>query len=161
LNDGSIDFKNQPHIEALAFGHCDYAYRNLGRLTTLQIRQDSRGFEVKVDDKTCFLSEKVNNFPPYTVPFEKPTQRTLDPPPLRKLLRHNSRLIRQPRLLRSIQIHPFHHPRHCPRRTPPKSTSTTTTSSATSRRPTSSSSDYGHPICRTAPQSTRVRLPTH
>ncbi|MCJ1248023.1 hypothetical protein MMC30_005238 [Trapelia coarctata] len=59
LNDGTIDFKQQHHIESLSFGHCDYSYRNLGRLTKLQLKQDSQGFEVNVDDNLCFKNEKI------------------------------------------------------------------------------------------------------
>lgn len=59
LNDGTTSFKNHHHIETLAFGHCDYSYRNLGRPTRLQIIQDSTGFEVRVDDKSCFRSDSV------------------------------------------------------------------------------------------------------
>ncbi|MCJ1478128.1 hypothetical protein MMC13_006804 [Lambiella insularis] len=59
LNDGTTDFKNHHHLESLAFGHCDYSYRNLGRPSKLQMKQDSTGFEVSVDSNLCFRSEKV------------------------------------------------------------------------------------------------------
>ncbi|MCJ1399093.1 hypothetical protein MMC11_002295 [Xylographa trunciseda] len=59
LNDGSTDFKNHHHLESLAFGHCDYSYRNLGRPSKLQLKQDSSGFEVNVDGNLCFRSDKV------------------------------------------------------------------------------------------------------
>ena len=60
LNDGTTDFKNQPHLESLAFGHCDYSYRNLGRPSKLQLKQDSSGFEVNVDGNPCFRSDIVS-----------------------------------------------------------------------------------------------------
>ncbi|MCJ1383024.1 hypothetical protein MMC17_006137 [Xylographa soralifera] len=59
LNDGTTDFKNHHHLESLAFGHCDYSYRNLGRPSKLQLKQDSSGFEVNVDGNPCFRSDKV------------------------------------------------------------------------------------------------------
>ncbi|MCJ1286333.1 hypothetical protein MMC26_005678 [Xylographa opegraphella] len=59
LNDGTTDFKNHHHLESLAFGHCDYSYRNLGRPSKLQLKQDSSGFEVNVDGNLCFRSDKV------------------------------------------------------------------------------------------------------
>ncbi|KAL9106248.1 MAG: hypothetical protein Q9227_008716 [Pyrenula ochraceoflavens] len=60
LNDGSIDFKSHPHIEGLAFGHCDYAYRNLGRPTRLTIKLSNAGLEVLVDDNRCFGSDQIS-----------------------------------------------------------------------------------------------------
>jgi mannose-binding lectin 1 len=59
LNDGTIDFKNHHHRESLAFGHCDYSYRNLGRPSHVEMKQDSTGFYIKVDEKLCFHSAKV------------------------------------------------------------------------------------------------------
>ena len=60
MNDGSIDFKNHYSVDSLAFGHCDYAYRNLGRPSKLRIRQESNIFEVIIDGKPCFSSDKVH-----------------------------------------------------------------------------------------------------
>lgn len=60
LNDGSIDFANHHHLEAMAFGHCDYPYRNLGRPSKITLQQDSTGFEVKVDNQRCFRSDEVS-----------------------------------------------------------------------------------------------------
>ena len=59
LNDGTISFRDHQHLEQVAFGHCDYPYRNLGRPTRLQLKQDSTGFEVTVDDKRCFRSDSI------------------------------------------------------------------------------------------------------
>ncbi|KAL9104985.1 MAG: hypothetical protein Q9163_000157 [Psora crenata] len=59
MNDGSIDFNNHYSVDSLAFGHCDYAYRNLGRPSKLQIRQEAEIFEVLIDDKLCFSSDKI------------------------------------------------------------------------------------------------------
>lgn len=47
-------------MDSLAFGHCDYPYRNLGRLTKLQVKQTQDAFEVTVDDKSCFKTDKVS-----------------------------------------------------------------------------------------------------
>ncbi|KAI9886503.1 MAG: hypothetical protein M1823_001683 [Watsoniomyces obsoletus] len=59
LNDGTTDYNSHHHVDSLAFGHCDYPYRNLGRLTQLVVKQTSTAFEVTVDDKTCFKSEQI------------------------------------------------------------------------------------------------------
>lgn len=60
MNDGNIDYKTHHSVDSLAFGHCDYSYRNLGRLTKLQLKQTANSFEVIVDDKPCFKSDKVS-----------------------------------------------------------------------------------------------------
>lgn len=62
MNDGSTDYKSAA-VDQLAFGHCDYAYRNLGRPSQIQIRQESNAFEVLVDHKRCFWSDKVSVCP--------------------------------------------------------------------------------------------------
>lgn len=59
MNDGSTDYKNHHSVDSLAFGHCDYAYRNLGRPSIIQIKQESNSFEVIVDHRQCFFTEKV------------------------------------------------------------------------------------------------------
>ncbi|KAI9809423.1 MAG: hypothetical protein M1827_006859 [Pycnora praestabilis] len=58
LNDGSREFRNQ-HVDSLAFGHCDYSYRNLGRPSRIQIKQTRDNFEVLVDDQPCFKSDNI------------------------------------------------------------------------------------------------------
>lgn len=59
LNDGNTEYKNHHSVDSLAFGHCDYSYRNLGRPSHLQIKQQHDVFEVVVDGKSCFKSDKV------------------------------------------------------------------------------------------------------
>lgn len=59
LNDGSTEYRSHPHIDGLAFGHCDYSYRNLGRPSRLQLVQSKHGFEVLIDDARCFVSDKI------------------------------------------------------------------------------------------------------
>ena len=61
LNDGTTDYKSHHHVEGLAFGHCDYSYRNLGRPSQIQIRHDASGLEVRVDDEHCIMTDKVSN----------------------------------------------------------------------------------------------------
>ncbi|KAJ5371244.1 uncharacterized protein N7496_007336 [Penicillium cataractarum] len=60
LNDGTTDYKSHRSVDSLAFGHCDYAYRNLGRPTVVKVKHTNSIFEVTVDDKTCFSTNKVN-----------------------------------------------------------------------------------------------------
>ena len=59
MNDGTLDYKNYHSVDSLAFGHCDYPYRNLGRPTKLQIKQEGNTFEIIVDNKLCFSTDKV------------------------------------------------------------------------------------------------------
>ncbi|KAK2753260.1 hypothetical protein FQN54_007951 [Arachnomyces sp. PD_36] len=59
LNDGTTEYKTHSNVDSLAFGHCDYAYRNLGRASHIRIRQTSTNFEVLVDQKPCFQTDKV------------------------------------------------------------------------------------------------------
>ena len=60
LNDGTKDHRNDPHVDSLAFGHCDYAYRNLGRPSKLTMKTSpSIGLQVFIDDKPCFRSNKI------------------------------------------------------------------------------------------------------
>jgi mannose-binding lectin 1 len=59
LNDGGVDFRSTMNLESLAFGHCDYNYRNLGRPSKLRVSHQG-GLTVTVDDKTCFSSDKIS-----------------------------------------------------------------------------------------------------
>jgi len=59
LNDGTQDFRNHPNLESLAFGHCDYAYRNLGRPSKLRVKSLG-GLSVFIDDRECFSSNKIS-----------------------------------------------------------------------------------------------------
>ncbi len=61
LNDGSVDYKSHQNVDGIAFGHCDYVYRNLGRPAHLTVRHTrSGGLYVSIDDRTCFATEKIN-----------------------------------------------------------------------------------------------------
>jgi mannose-binding lectin 1 len=59
LNDGNMDIKSHTDPDTLAFGQCDYAYRNLGRLSTIKLMQSHGVFEVTVDGHQCFSTNKV------------------------------------------------------------------------------------------------------
>ncbi|RDH34066.1 concanavalin A-like lectin/glucanase domain-containing protein [Aspergillus welwitschiae] len=59
LNDGTTDYKSHRSVDSLAFGHCDYPYRNLGRPSTVRLKHTKSVFEVTVDDKLCFSTDKV------------------------------------------------------------------------------------------------------
>ena len=61
MNDGTLDYKSYHSVDSLAFGHCDYSYRNLGRPSKLQIKQSDNLFEVVVDDRLCFSTNKVHS----------------------------------------------------------------------------------------------------
>lgn len=65
MNDGTLDYKNYHSVDSLAFGHCDYSYRNLGRPTKLQIKQEGNTFEIIVDNKLCFSTDKIKMPPDY------------------------------------------------------------------------------------------------
>jgi lectin, mannose-binding 1 len=59
LNDGTQNFKAHSSLESLAFGHCDYSYRNLGRPSKLRISNE-KGLTVSVDDRECFRTDRVS-----------------------------------------------------------------------------------------------------
>lgn len=59
LNDGGVNFRSSGSLESLAFGHCDYSYRNKGIPSKLKISNQG-GLHVTVDDKTCFSSDKIS-----------------------------------------------------------------------------------------------------
>ena len=59
LNDGTRDIKSHPDPDTLAFGKCDYAYRNRGELTPIKMHHTGKGLEVIVDGELCFKTDKV------------------------------------------------------------------------------------------------------
>jgi len=59
LSDGSIDIRTHPDPDTLAFGKCDYAYRNRGELTPIKIHHAEGFLEVIVDGASCFKTDKV------------------------------------------------------------------------------------------------------
>ncbi|KAI1384699.1 concanavalin A-like lectin/glucanase [Hypoxylon trugodes] len=65
LNDGTTDFKSHHNVDSLAFGHCNYPYRNLGRPSQIKLRQTSQVFKVEVDGRLCFESDKITLPPGY------------------------------------------------------------------------------------------------
>jgi mannose-binding lectin 1 len=60
LNDGSVDYSQHHNVDKLAFGHCQYSYRNLGRPSQIKMRQTSTSFRVQIDGKTCFETDRVS-----------------------------------------------------------------------------------------------------
>lgn len=61
LNDGTKSFKDHHQVDTLAFGHCDFAYRNLGHFTHLSMRQSRDEFSVEVEGHPCFKTHKVSS----------------------------------------------------------------------------------------------------
>lgn len=60
LNDGTKNFRSISNPESLAFGQCDYKYRNLGVPSVLKIMsQEGGGLVVQIDGKNCFHTESV------------------------------------------------------------------------------------------------------
>jgi mannose-binding lectin 1 len=59
LNDDSVEYRSHPNVDSLAFGHCDFAYRNLGRPSKLSVKSTTGGLEVLIDDTLCFRSDKI------------------------------------------------------------------------------------------------------
>lgn len=59
LNDGTKDYKNHHAVDSLAFGHCQFSYRNLGSPTRLAITQSATNFKVTIGGKLCFESPKI------------------------------------------------------------------------------------------------------
>lgn len=77
LNDGQTDYRSHPAVESLAFGHCDYSYRNLGRPSKLQVNYGSNGLAVTIDGNACFSTPKVSLPADYTFGV---TAASSDPP---------------------------------------------------------------------------------
>jgi len=60
LNDGTKNFRAQSNPESLAFGQCDYKYRNLGVPSKLKLMsQEGGGLVVQIDGKNCFHTDSV------------------------------------------------------------------------------------------------------
>ena len=60
LNDGTKSYHNNPVVDRLVFGHCNYSYRNLGRPSKLTLTSSlDKGLEVHIDDRKCFGSEGI------------------------------------------------------------------------------------------------------
>lgn len=59
LNDGNVDFRTHNNVDSLAFGHCDYAYRNIGQPSRLRLKSTTSGIDVTIDDKPCFTTSKA------------------------------------------------------------------------------------------------------
>jgi mannose-binding lectin 1 len=54
-----VEYKSHHSVDSLAFGHCEYSYRNLGRPSRIAVRQSADSFRVDVDNKLCFDSKKI------------------------------------------------------------------------------------------------------
>jgi mannose-binding lectin 1 len=59
LNDGSTDYRSHHNVDNLAFGHCTFSYRNLGRPTQIKLRHTENKFSVEVAGRPCFESDKI------------------------------------------------------------------------------------------------------
>ena len=59
LNDGNTEYRSHGNVDGLAFGHCDYNYRNRGQPSRLTLKSTSSGLSVTIDDKPCFSSDKI------------------------------------------------------------------------------------------------------
>lgn len=140
-------------MDSLTFGHCDFSYRNLGRPSSIQIKHESNSFEVIVNHRQCFWSDKVSGTTTChtTITF---LTCSVDKAPLRLLLRCNCRIRRNSRYLRSVQIPPHHLLHTEPTSTRPAFEPTTTFQPlrSTRRRPSIHHCIPRSPICR-PPQS--------
>lgn len=65
LNDGTTDYSSHHSVDSLAFGHCDYSYRNLGRPSQIKMRQTQDNFRVEIDGALCFESSNIQIPPGY------------------------------------------------------------------------------------------------
>ena len=61
LNDGNIDFKGHHSVDTLSFGQCNYAYRNSGEFSVLELKQANGELAVTVDGQPCFSTNKVRS----------------------------------------------------------------------------------------------------
>ncbi|KAL9639651.1 MAG: hypothetical protein Q9164_000807 [Protoblastenia rupestris] len=93
MNDGNTNFKTHYSVDSLAFGHCDYAYRNLGRISKLKIRQEHDVFEVIIDDRLCFSSDKIRLPADYSFGVTAASAETPDSFEVYKFLLYTSRSV--------------------------------------------------------------------
>ena len=54
-----MEYKSHHSVDSLAFGHCEYPYRNLGRPSRIAVKQSANNFRVDMDGKLCFDSKKI------------------------------------------------------------------------------------------------------
>ena len=54
-----MEYKSHHSVDSLAFGHCEYSYRNLGRPSRIAVKQSADNFRLDVDGKLCFDSKKI------------------------------------------------------------------------------------------------------
>lgn len=59
LNAGTTSFSNHHNLDSLAFAHCDFVYRNLGKPSLLTVSYTHQELEVQVDHHTCFKTSHV------------------------------------------------------------------------------------------------------
>ena len=59
MNDGKTDYSIHHNIPSLAFGHCDFHYRNKGALSGIRITQAPNSFRVETDGTLCFETGQV------------------------------------------------------------------------------------------------------
>ncbi|RPA78943.1 concanavalin A-like lectin/glucanase [Ascobolus immersus RN42] len=59
LNDGSRDYSIHHDVPSLAFGHCDFWYRNKGAPSHMRVTHGFRSFKVELDGNVCFETDKV------------------------------------------------------------------------------------------------------
>ncbi|KAF3769966.1 concanavalin A-like lectin/glucanase [Cryphonectria parasitica EP155] len=59
LNDGTKDY-SKISVDGQSFGHCDHAYRNLGRPSQIKFRQTMDNFKVEIDGQLCFESNRIS-----------------------------------------------------------------------------------------------------
>lgn len=59
LNDGTTEYSSHHSVDSLAFGHCAYAYRNLGRPSRLLLKYNEDIFRVEIDGNLCFETNKI------------------------------------------------------------------------------------------------------
>lgn len=60
LNDGTTDYKASHNVDALAFAHCNFPYRNLGRPAQVKLRHNDNMFVVEIDGHVCISSDQVH-----------------------------------------------------------------------------------------------------
>lgn len=93
LNDGSTDYSARSSVDELAFGHCLYPYRNLGRPSQVKLRQSRTSFSVEIDGRECFSSNKVSLPPGYKFGITAATPETPDSFEIFKLVVMSDKLI--------------------------------------------------------------------
>jgi mannose-binding lectin 1 len=111
LNDGTINFNSHYKVDDLAFGQCDYSYRNLGVFSKITVEQTYWTFKVLVDGQKCISTYSVSYKHTLLCDENYELIVIIDSSATQLPLRHHSPKCRTTRFIRSQVLCGAHHQR--------------------------------------------------